>query len=85
MTELINQNLIIKKSPVHGYGVFAGKCFAEKEVIEECYTILSEKENKDRALYNYYFGVNDKTAILTGFGFVYNHARHPMLLTIMMN
>ena len=77
MTQLINQPLIVKKSSIHGYGVFAGKLFEKDETIEECYTILSEKIDKDRALYNYYFGVEGKTAILTGFGFIYNHADLP--------
>ncbi len=67
--------MIVKKSPIHGYGVFAGKDFTQDEIIEECYTILSE--GKDKTLFDYYFGANDKCATLTGFGFIYNHADLP--------
>lgn len=42
---LYRSNLIVKKSPVHGYGVFAGADFEKGDVIEECYAVLLEGDD----------------------------------------
>ena len=75
MKTLLTKKLTVKKSPIHGYGVFAGEKIEKGEVIEECYAILTA--GQDRALNNYYFGAQDKTAVLTGLGFIYNHSEQP--------
>lgn len=70
-TKLVHNNLIVKRSPMHGYGVFAGKDLRKGEIIEECYIIITK--GKDKALEDYYFNANGKDAILTGYGIIYNH------------
>lgn len=70
--ELRRNQLVVKKSPTHGYGVFAGKTIRKGELIEECYIILTR--GKDRALEDYYFDAKGKDALLTGFGIIYNHS-----------
>ncbi|RDI42083.1 SET domain-containing protein-lysine N-methyltransferase [Aquicella lusitana] len=70
-----NKSLIVKKSPTHGYGVFAGKKIKKNEIIEECYTIISK--GGDKVLEDYYFDARGKSAIPTGFGIIYNHADEP--------
>lgn len=73
--QLVQAPLIVKKSSRHGYGVFAGKRFKEGDLIEECYILITR--GKDKALENYYFDVNGKYALLTGFGCIYNHSEDP--------
>jgi len=69
--KLHHKNLIVKKSPMHGYGVFAAKNIKKGEIIEECYIIITK--GKDKALEDYYFDAKGKDAILTGYGIIYNH------------
>jgi SET domain-containing protein len=73
--QLFQNKLVVKKSTLHGYGVFAGKTFKKGEVIEECYIITSR--GGDKTLEDYYFAVGRKYAIFTGFGIIYNHAKDP--------
>jgi len=73
---LFQNNLIVKKSRTHGYGVFAGKKIRKGEKIEECYFILTR--GGDRRLDDYYFyAAKRKYAIFTGFGSIYNHSNDP--------
>ena len=65
----------VKKSSLHGYGVFADKNIKKGELIEECYVILCT--GHDRKLEDYYFDADRRYAILTGFGVIYNHADEP--------
>src|SRR3990167_510535 len=74
-TKLFQNKLIVKKSSMHGYGVFAGKTIKKGEKIEECYILLSKKG--DRALDDFYFDARGKYALLTGFGSIYNHSDEP--------
>lgn len=74
--KLFRGKILVQKSRTHGYGVFAEKTFKKGEKIEECYIILSSKGG-DKALEDYYFDVNGKYAIFTGFGIIYNHADEP--------
>jgi len=73
--ELFQNKLIVKKSPTHGYGVFAGKKIKKGEKIEECYVIISR--GGDKTLEDFYFAANGKNAVLTGFGVIYNHSDEP--------
>lgn len=71
---LFRNNIIVKKSSIHGYGVFAGKTIKKGEIIEECYVLITR--GKDPALEDYNFDANGKYALLTGYGIIYNHAEN---------
>lgn len=73
--KLFQNKLVVKKSLMHGYGVFAGKTIKKGEMIEECYILVSKKENA--GLIDFYFDANGKYVILTGFGSIYNHLDEP--------
>ena len=74
-TKLQQKRLIVKKSSIHGFGVFADEAIFPGDVVEECHTLFSDGE--DKSFINYYFSVNDKNAIPLGFGCIYNHANDP--------
>lgn len=71
--KLFRNDVIVKKSPTHGYGVFAGKTFRKGNKLEECYIIISKKGG-DKALEDFYFDVNGKYGVFTGYGSIYNHS-----------
>ena len=73
---LYQTKLIVKKSPTHGYGVFAGKTIKKGEIIEKCYIIISKKGG-DKALEDFYFDAKGKYAVFLGFGSIYNHSDDP--------
>ena len=75
MRQLKHSQLIVKKSPIHGYGVFADQLFKVDDIIEECYTVTSS--GGDLILNNYYFDVHGINGIPTGFGVIYNHSNQP--------
>ena len=72
-TQLFQSKIYVKKSSTHGYGVFAGKTFKKGEKIEECYIIVSRRGG-DKVLEDFYFDVNGKYGVFTGFGSIYNHS-----------
>jgi SET domain-containing protein len=74
-SKIFLNKIIVKKSKLHGYGVFAAKNFRKGEKIEACYFILSR--GGDKVLEDYYFDANRKDALLTGFGSIYNHSNEP--------
>ncbi len=74
--KLFQNKLVVKKSPMHGFGVFAGKTIKKGEKIEECYIIIS-KRGGDKALEDYYFDAKGKNAVFLGFGSIYNHSDNP--------
>lgn len=74
-TKLFQNKLIVKKSPMHGYGVFAGKTIKKGEKIEECYIIISK--GGDKVLDDFYFDAKGKYAVFTGYGSIYNHSDDP--------
>ncbi|MEX0595200.1 MAG: SET domain-containing protein [Candidatus Paceibacterota bacterium] len=74
--------IYLKKSKIHGLGIFALEDIATGEVIETCpVLILSKKDTEtiDKTeLYNYYFSWKNQTSALAlGFGSIYNHAYIP--------
>lgn len=76
-SQLSTCRLIVKKSPIHGYGVFADQDIQAGDLIEECYALI---RNDDDNLYgNYYFRTpeNNKHAIALGNGSLYNHSPIP--------
>jgi uncharacterized protein len=74
-SKLFQNKLIVKKSSIHGYGVFAGKAIKKGERIEECYMVLTKVE--DDTLGDYFFNIRGKNAVVTGFGWIYNHSEDP--------
>ncbi|MDR3491983.1 MAG: SET domain-containing protein-lysine N-methyltransferase [Gammaproteobacteria bacterium] len=74
-SKLFQNKVVVKKSTLHGYGVFAEKKFKKGELIEECYAILTK--GGDKVLEDYYFDAKGKYVLLTGFGSIYNHSDDP--------
>jgi len=68
-----------------GRGVFAGKDFAPKALIEVCPVLLFDKHEEHMAwltsatnLGRYYFGWGDThSALAFGYGSLYNHSKRP--------
>lgn len=73
---LFQNKIYVKKSRIHGFGVYAGKKIRKGEKIEECYFLLSYRGG-DKKLEDYYFDAKGKYAMLLGFGCIYNHAEEP--------
>jgi len=76
-----NNKIEVRKSNIHGYGVFAKESISVGELIEECYFIEINKANFVPELHNYIFKYNkliktgqieESFAILLGFGMIYN-------------
>lgn len=74
--KIFQNKLVIKKSPMHGYGVFAGKTIKKGDIIEKCYILLSRRGG-DKGLEDYYFDAKGKYAIFLGYGSIYNHSDDP--------
>lgn len=74
-SKLIQNKIYVKKSSMHGFGVFAAKTIRKGEIIEECYAIISR--GGDKTLMDFYFDAKGKYALLTGFGSIYNHSDEP--------
>lgn len=70
---LFQNKLIVKKSPLHGYGVFAGKKIKKGEIVEECcFLEISRDLNPPE---DYAFNHGEKSAaLLLGYGMLYNHS-----------
>ncbi len=76
MKQVLNKKpLIVKKSPIQGYGVFADCDIEPGEIIEECYALPVNGDEK--SLKNYYFVAGKFRGIATGFGTLYNHSDTP--------
>ena len=74
--KLINHGIYVKKSPIHGYGVFASQDLAPGELLEECHTLLFESDSY--AFNNYKFKwADDVAALPLGNGAIYNHSDKP--------
>jgi hypothetical protein len=76
-TTLERKKILIKQSPIHGYGVFADEDFEPNETIEECHMLLAHQA--DPALANYYFEQEATRTFFVplGAGALYNHADKP--------
>ena len=73
--KLFQNKVVVKKSNLHGYGVFAEKNIKKGEKIEECYFILTK--GGDKVLDDFYFNAKGKDAVFLGFGSIYNHSTDP--------
>jgi SET domain-containing protein len=84
MEVTIPQKILVKSSPIHGFGVFAKENISKGEIIEECYAIFFKLNlgvhddifPKYRFLYP--CGSNPThNAIPLGYGCIYNHSETP--------
>jgi SET domain-containing protein len=74
-SKLFQNKIIVRKSSIHGYGVFAEKSVKKGEIVEECYALLTRVE--DDILGDYYFYIRGKNGLLLGYGSIYNHSEDP--------
>ena len=73
---------LIVKTGRRGRGVFAGRAFAEGDVVESCPSILiPEEEIEGGVLLDYVFDSHrpGKVLLLLGLGSLYNHSSQPNL------
>jgi SET domain-containing protein len=76
-------NITVKKSDLHGYGVFATSVIKKDETVEMCpYVILDEGQIEDTSiLQDYLFGTpyEDEDCLLAplGYAMLYNHSDNP--------
>lgn len=71
---LFQNHIYVKKSSVHGYGVFAGKDIKAGEMIEEAHGICFEKTENLEGWTNYYFNMGKMAFFALGYGSIYNHS-----------
>jgi hypothetical protein len=69
-TTLLRRQISVKRSPIHGYGVFADEDIKKGDIIEECYAVILANRNEMKD-FSYYVG--DKSAMVLGYGSIYNH------------
>jgi len=72
---LFQNNIAVKSSDIHGYGVFANHDIAMGELIEECPVLLFDQPNQIIA--DYFFNWQHRCALLLGYGALYNHSSQP--------
>lgn len=73
---LVQDKVIVKKSSIQGYGVFAKQDIQAGEIIEECYSLLLP--GKEAEINNYLFSAgDDQCALPLGSGCLFNHANQP--------
>ena len=70
--KLFLNKLAVKKSTIHGFGVFAEKDLRKGEKIEECCFVFSAVE--DDIVEDYLFEAGKRFALLFGYGSLYNHS-----------
>ena len=77
------KKVYVKKSPVHGWGVFAKEDIMENEVFEECpvLTLPIEKGEATSLLVDYRFnwpqgGDWQEQVLALGYGSLYNHSEN---------
>lgn len=71
--ELVRSNIRVKSSSIQGYGVFAAEEIKKGQIIEECYTLFSHSKD----FIDYVFECNGMTALVLGYGAIYNHSNSP--------
>lgn len=85
MMKLERGRIAVKKSAIQGWGVFAEQDFFPGDLVEACHYISIEK--RYNTFMNYSFGFrmkdsrsevdNDYSALILGFGSIYNHSDSP--------
>lgn len=76
--KLSQKKMSVRRSSIHGYGVFAEEDIKPGEIVEECYAII-DRGREEEDLIDYWFaGANDNERVFpTGFGCIYNHSDRP--------
>ena len=74
---MFNDKVVVKNSPLGGYGVFAKKSFTKGELIEECLCIVRHNDDWGNALEDYLFSRGSMSAMALGFGAIFNHSKEP--------
>jgi len=74
---MFNDKVIVKKSPIGGYGVFARKSFEKGDLIEECLCVVRHNDDWGTALEDYLFSRGSMSAMALGFGAIFNHSKEP--------
>lgn len=84
VTILPPKKIYVKKSPIHGLGVFAGEKITKEEIIEECpiLTLPINKGESSGLLLDYRFNWPQGTeweeqVVGLGFASLYNHSETP--------
>ena len=73
-----NEKIEVRKSPIHGYGVFAKENINKNEVLEECLYIVQDKNSYN---FDYLFAFPNKNNQLKynvlplGYGCIYNSSK----------
>jgi len=76
----INEKIEVRKSPIHGYGVFAKENIEKDELIEECFYIVQPSINPYNADYLFRWpqkGDFKYNVLPLGFGCIYNSSKTP--------
>jgi len=74
---MYNDKVIIKKSLLGGYGVFAKVNFNEGDLIEECVCIVKPDDEWGTACDDYLFSRGKMAALALGFCSIFNHSKTP--------
>ena len=75
---IYNSKIEVKKSPIHGYGIFAKENINKNEVLEECLYIVQDKNSYN---FDYLFAFPNKNNQLKynvlplGYGCIYNSSK----------
>ena len=72
-----NDGIIVRKSPVAGWGVFAKKRFGPEELIDTSVCLVKPNEHWGEATEDYIFCRGKMSALPLGFGALFNHSDTP--------
>lgn len=71
-------NLQVRKSSIHGYGVFAQEDIPSGAIIEECHHLYLESSGDEESVFiDYQFTLFKGGSLLLGYGSIYNHSSQP--------
>jgi SET domain-containing protein len=74
----ISEKIEVRKSPLHGYGVFAKEGIQKDETIEECFYLVQPNSNPYNSDYIYRWPQKGKfkyNVISLGYGSIYNSSK----------
>ena len=96
-----NNNIEIRKSSIHGYGVFAKDYIKKRQIIEDCYfihahncelkkDINTEEDWINKKLMEYVFGVTipgigEVNVLALGVGSIFNHSTNRNNMNVIYN
>lgn len=72
-----NDAIVVRKSPVAGYGVFAKKRFGPEELIDTSVCLVKPNEHWGKATEDYVFCRGKMSALPLGFSALFNHSDTP--------